>query len=124
MVMKHLGTHFMVELYGCDSKTIGDVDAIEKIMIAAATKSKARIIDKKFHTFSPHGVSGTVIIAESHLVIHTWPEHGYCAVDIFTCGDAIDNAAALKVLEKSLGSKHSSAMEIKRGLLKESDNKM
>ena len=122
MIMNHLGTHFMVELYGCDTKTIGDVDAIEEIMVAAATMAKAKIIDKKFHTFSPHGVSGVVIIAESHLVIHTWPEHGYCAVDIFTCGDRIDNAAALNVFEKRLNSKHSSAMEIKRGLLNKSDN--
>ena len=75
-MMKHLGTHFMVELYGCDSKTIGDVNAIEEAMSEAATMAKAKIIDKKFHTFSPHGVSGAVIIAQSHLVIHTWPEYG------------------------------------------------
>lgn len=112
----------MIELYGCNSKTIGDVEAVEKAMTIAANKSNAKIVDKKFHKFSPHGISGAVIIAESHLVIHTWPEHCYCAVDIFTCGDTIDNDAAFKVLEKRLGCRHSSAMEIKRGLLNKNYN--
>ena len=70
-----------------------------------------------FHTFSPHGVSGMVIVAESHFSIHTWPEYGYCAVDIFTCGDVIDNRLALDHIKKKICAKSVSILEMKRGIL-------
>ena len=70
-----------------------------------------------FHKFSPHGVSGIVVIAESHFSVHTWPEYGYCAVDIFTCGEDIKTDPPLDYLRRNLKADHYSVMEIKRGLL-------
>ena len=86
-------------------------------MEAAAQKAHATIINSTFHHFSPHGVSGVVVIQESHLAIHTWPEFGFAAIDIFTCGDTINALAAYEHLKTTLQAKHSSATEMQRGLL-------
>lgn len=115
--MKELGKHLIVELYECDREIINDLRAVEKIMIEAAVSAKATVVEHRFHKFAPHGISGVLIIAESHFAIHTWPEFGYCAVDIFTCGNLTDNSAALETLKKGFISNHYSAIEMKRGLL-------
>jgi len=70
-----------------------------------------------FHQFNPHGVSGVVVIAESHFSIHTWPEYGYCALDIFTCGEQIDSDLALQFLKQAFKAKSMSIVELKRGTL-------
>jgi S-adenosylmethionine decarboxylase len=115
--MKSLGNQLIIELYNCDCEKINDVDFVEKTLVEASIKAKATIIDKKFHKFSPHGVSGAVIIAESHFAIHTWPEYGYCAVDIFTCGDLTNNPAALEHIKEEFNASYYSATEMKRGIL-------
>ena len=92
--MKSLGRHILVEFHGCSAEILNDVPRIEKGMINAATESGATIISSVFHHFSPVGVAGVVVIQESHLAIHTWPEYRYAAVDLFTCGDRADPAAA------------------------------
>jgi S-adenosylmethionine decarboxylase len=115
--MKSLGNHLIVELYDCDKTLINNVDFVENTLVEASIKAKATIIEKKFHRFSPHGVSGAVIIAESHFAIHTWPEYGYCAVDIFTCGNLTDNPAALEHIKEAFKSGYYSATEMKRGIL-------
>jgi S-adenosylmethionine decarboxylase len=115
--MKQLGKHLIVELYECDADIINDLKLVENIMISAAVAAKATVVEHRFHKFAPHGISGVLIIAESHFAIHTWPEFGYCAVDIFTCGDLTDNEAALDTMKKGFKSNHYSAIEMKRGLL-------
>ncbi len=115
--MKSLGKHLIVELYGCDFDLINDVARIEKILVEAVAISKATIVQPVFHQFSPHGVSGVIVIAESHFTIHTWPEYGYCALDIFTCGELIDSDASLNYLKDALRADSMSVMEIKRGVL-------
>ncbi|HBI26269.1 MAG TPA: adenosylmethionine decarboxylase, partial [Peptococcaceae bacterium] len=70
-----------------------------------------------FHKFSPQGVSGVVIISESHLTIHTWPELGYAAVDVFTCGDKINPWDACKHLSEILQAEHVTATEMRRGIM-------
>lgn len=115
--MKSLGKHLIVELYGCDFDLINDVAQIEKILVEAVAISKATIVQPVFHQFSPHGVSGVIVIAESHFTIHTWPEYGYCALDIFTCGELIDSDASLNYLKDALRADSMSVMEIKRGVL-------
>jgi len=115
--MKALGNQLIAELHGCDPQTIDSVQQVERIFVEAAEKAKATVIDFKFHRFSPHGVSGAVIIKESHFTVHTWPEYGYCAVDIFTCGDQTDNSAALNAIKKGLRAEQISITEIRRGLL-------
>lgn len=116
--MKALGRQILVEFYDCDSNVINDVDMIESILIEGTRKAKATIISHNFHKFSPHGVSGTVVIAESHVAIHTWPEYGYAAVDIFTCGETIDPWIIQEFLKENFLSSQVSSMELKRGLFK------
>jgi S-adenosylmethionine decarboxylase len=115
--MKSLGRHLLVELYDCDPGRIADVHTVEEIMLESARRSGAEIIKPVFHRFEPWGVSGVVVIAESHFSIHTWPEYAYCAVDIFTCGDDIDNNTALKYIHAEFRSKSLSIVEMKRGVL-------
>jgi S-adenosylmethionine decarboxylase len=116
--MKALGRQILVEYYSCDSGIIDDVEAIETILLEATVASGATVISHNFHKFSPHGVSGTVVIAESHVAIHTWPEYGYAAVDIFTCGETIDPWIIQEHLQNAFKSGNISSMEMKRGLFK------
>ncbi len=75
------------------------------------------MVQEAFHLFNPHGVSGVVVIAESHLAIHTWPEYGYAAVDLFTCGDDVSPDVAFEYLKEKLGATTFTAFEMKRGIL-------
>lgn len=86
-------------------------------MEEAAKRSGATIVDEVFHLFNPHGVSGVVVIAESHLAIHTWPEYGYAAVDLFTCGEEVDPWQAYEFLKKRFKAQFTSTMELRRGEL-------
>ena len=113
--MAALGRHIIVELYDCTPNLLNDVVHIEKSMEVAATKAGATIINSTFHHFSPYGVSGVVVIQESHLAIHTWPEYGYASVDLFTCGDTVDPWVSYKVLKERLEAAHGSALELQRG---------
>lgn len=115
--MRSLGRHFIVEYHDCDSNALNNPEILETHLLEAVRLSGATAIQPFFHKFSPHGVTGIVIIAESHFAIHTWPEYGYCALDIFTCGDDIKSEPAVDYLRESLGAGHFSVMEIKRGLL-------
>jgi S-adenosylmethionine decarboxylase len=115
--MNALGRHILAEYYGCDIKILNDVKLIEHYMREAVVKSGATIIDSTFHRFNPHGVSGVVVIAESHMALHTWPEHGYAAVDFFTCGDSVDPWKALTYMSSKLKSSKTSSREIMRGLI-------
>ena len=111
---KALGNHILVEFMNCDPHIMNDVAAIERDMVDAAKKAEATVINSTFHHFSPYGVSGVVVIQESHLAIHTWPEYGYAAVDVFTCGD-MNSWIAFDHLKECFKSKSYSAIEIKRG---------
>ena len=115
--MRSLGRHLVVELFNCDSKVLDDVHKVETIMVDAAKHAHARIVDVVFHTFNPHGISGAVIIAESHLAIHTWPEYGYASIDIYTCGTEINPWRAYHYMVKKFKSKSMTAVEMKRGML-------
>jgi S-adenosylmethionine decarboxylase len=107
----------LVELYDCDKEALNDLGFIRKTMADAAIVCGAVVLGDSFHRFSPQGVSGVVIIAESHLSIHTWPEYGYAAVDVFTCGTSVQPEKAAGVLIAKLGSRNHSLMEIPRGVL-------
>lgn len=115
--MKALGRQIVVEYYGCNPDNLNDVAYIKRAMRDAALASGATIVQEAFHLFNPHGVSGVVVIAESHLTIHTWPEYGYAAVDLFTCGDDVDPEHAFDHLKAALGAETFSAIEMKRGVL-------
>lgn len=107
----------MVEYHSCTEGQLDDPEFIRAHMCEAALISGATIVEQVFHHFSPHGVSGVVVIAESHMTIHTWPEYGYAAVDLFTCGDEVDPWKGFEYLKEKLGSQNVSMTELKRGLI-------
>ena len=115
--MKALGQHLILELYGCSSKTLSSVADVQDAMIKGARAADATIIDSIFHHFTPYGVSGVVVIAESHFAIHTWPEHNFASVDLFTCGDKTRPWEAFKTIKKMFKATHFSVMKLERGLL-------
>ncbi|HQU72273.1 MAG: S-adenosylmethionine decarboxylase proenzyme [Calditrichaeota bacterium] len=116
--MKALGRHILAEFFDCDNDILDDTEKIELIMKRAAIECGATIISSTFHEFNPHGVSGVVVIAESHLAIHTWPEYGYAAVDVFTCGETVDPAVAKTVIQEHLDAQDAKMVQINRGELK------
>ena len=93
-----------------------DLPYIRSALLEAAEKTGATIVGQSFHQFSPQGVTGVVSIAESHLCIHTWPEFGYAAVDIFTCGEGFRPREAAEMVVRSLESEEHSITEIERGV--------
>lgn len=115
--MNALGRHILVEFVGCNPEILNDVSVIEKSMVDAAQKAGATVIQSNFHHFSPFGVSGVVVIQESHLAIHTWPEYQYAAVDLFTCGESVDPWISFDHLKTSFQSKNHSGIEMWRGSL-------
>ena len=115
--MNALGKHLLLELKDCDREVLNNLEFLKGMLSAAASEAGATVLGESFHQFSPQGVSGAVIIAESHLFIHTWPECGYAAVDIFTCGNSVKPEKAAQKLIKELGAKSHSILEIKRGIL-------
>jgi len=115
--MKSLGVQLIVELYGCDRSLLDDPTHSERILVDAINGSGATVIQPFFHHFSPHGVSGVVVIAESHVAIHTWPEYAYCALDIFTCGSQVKPELILDHIRSEFRAKEVSVMEVKRGTL-------
>ncbi len=117
--MNALGTHILLELKRCNTELLNDLPYLQDALLKAAERVGATVIGQSFHQFSPHGVTGVVAIAESHLCIHTWPEHAYAAVDIFTCGVGFEPQKAVGLIVESLECEEHSMTEIKRGLLPE-----
>ncbi|MCP4754028.1 MAG: adenosylmethionine decarboxylase [Proteobacteria bacterium] len=115
--MQPLGKQFLAELYKCDQEILNNVEMIQSIMQQAADSCGATIVDSKFHRFSPHGVSGMVLIAESHLAIHTWPEYGYAAFDLFTCSSKLDSVRCLKHIEQKLNAETCIVKKMDRGFV-------
>ena len=116
--MSTLGRHIIVEFYNCQPEILNSVVHIEQHMEAAARTAGATVINTTFHHFSPYGVSGVVVIQESHLAIHTWPEYGYASVDLFTCGDTVDPWVSYDFLKNAFKASHGSAVEMRRGEMK------
>jgi len=112
-----LGRHLLLELKDCNREVLNDLSFLKAVLTEAASEAGATVLGESFHQFNPHGVSGVVIIAESHLFIHTWPECGYAAVDIFTCGNSVKPEKAAQKLIRELGAKNHTVLEIQRGIL-------
>lgn len=101
-----LGRQLTIDYYDCRREALSNCAALEEAFVSAARVSGATVISASFHAFEPQGISGVVIIAESHFTVHAWPEHDYAAVDIFSCGEHIDFKKAMDVLAVFLGSGH------------------
>ncbi|MFH1651667.1 MAG: adenosylmethionine decarboxylase [Chloroflexota bacterium] len=115
--MNALGRHMLLECKHCRPGVLNDLEFLRTTLLTAATECGATVLGDSFHPFEPQGVSGVVIIAESHISIHTWPEYDYAAVDIFTCGTNVQPDIAAQVIIEKLEAKDHSVVEIQRGLL-------
>lgn len=114
--MKALGRHLLIDLYDCGVDLLDDRDYIEAQLRLAAKAAGARILGAIFHRFNPHGVTGVLVVQESHLAIHTWPERGYAAIDLFTCGSEIDPWLAYQTLKQAFAAGRDNVVEVNRGL--------
>ncbi|GAE93005.1 S-adenosylmethionine decarboxylase proenzyme [Gracilibacillus boraciitolerans JCM 21714] len=106
----------MLNYGGCNIDLLNDMERLEKTFVNAALKAGAEIREVAFHKFAPMGVSGVVIISESHLTIHSFPEHGYASIDVYTCGDIIDPNVAVDFIEEELEAKTTEKLEVPRGM--------
>ncbi len=123
--MESLGRHLLAEFSGCDAAALGDLAGVTEAMLEAARRSGATVVTQSFHRFGGGGgVSGVVIIAESHLAIHTWPEHEFAAVDFFTCGGKVDQAVAITHLKEALRCVRVETVEVSRGPLRVNEPQM
>lgn len=114
--MDTMGRHVIAELWNCNVEKLNNLKLIEKIMVEAALEAGAEIREVAFHKFAPMGVSGVVIISESHLTIHSFPEHGYASIDVYTCGDIIDPNVAAQFITTALEASKYEAIEVARGM--------
>jgi S-adenosylmethionine decarboxylase proenzyme len=110
-----LARHTLLELHGCEPAMLNSPSALKELLCASVILGHGTIVTDVFHTFSPHGVSGVVVIAESHVAIHTWPERGYAAVDIFSCGSTLDHAAIRDHIRSGLHANTVECRELTRG---------
>lgn len=110
-----LGRHIVAEMYGCDRRYLSDPQLMEELLIEAARKAELTIVASKTHNFIP-GVTSLVIVGESHLAIHTWPEYGYAALDVFVCGSK-DPWKAYNVVYEKLKPERVKVTELKRGVI-------
>ena len=106
------GVHLIVDLHGATG--LNDIDLIEETLRRCVTAASATLLHIHLHHFQPTGVSGVAVLAESHISIHTWPEAGYAALDIFMCGKA-DPDACIPVLREAFKAKRVDVDEILRG---------
>ncbi|MEL6578783.1 MAG: adenosylmethionine decarboxylase [Cyanobacteria bacterium J06621_12] len=119
--MEHMGTHLVIDAWQAPAELLNDPNAIRAALIKAITVGKATLIDLCVHQFSPHGVTATATLAESHIAIHTWPEHGYFAADLFFCGAGKPQIAA-KILQTDLKARQIKIQELKRGFIPTAPN--
>lgn len=113
--MQEVGRQFVVELWGC-TRNVNDPEAIRRGLHRAVARAGTTALNIHVHTFNPHGVSGMAMIAESHIAVHTWPEMGYVALDVFTCGSKAMPEAAIEVFRDLFGPERTSVLEIRRGI--------
>lgn len=114
MVSSPASRHLLLELHGCDPRRLNDPVVVATCLEEAAVRAGATIVDRLFHRFSPQGVTGVVVVEESHFSVHTWPEHGYAAADFFTCG-ACTPERAVEVLVEAFGASHHDVLVVDRG---------
>ncbi len=114
--LRALGRHLLLELFDCEVEALNSLEAVKTALVEAARRARATIVDVVFHEFNPFGISGVVVIAESHLSIHTWPEYRYAAVDIFSCGAMLQPEKAVAYLVEQFGAERTSVVELRRGV--------
>ena len=111
--IQQAGIHLILDLWG--AQNLNSMSKIKKLLTESVKACGATLLKTELHQFSPQGISGIAVIAESHISIHTWPEKGYAAMDIFTCGK-VDPYRALVIIKKILQPERVEMIEIKRGI--------
>jgi S-adenosylmethionine decarboxylase len=111
-----LGQHSLFDLWDCDPEQISNRDTLRETLLGVIKKHHGTIVEQVFHQFSPHGVTGVIVLAESHLAIHTWPEHRFAALDLFTCSATLDHAAIERSLVDALGARRIERKSEARGM--------
>lgn len=98
------GIHLLGEWYGCvaDMPEMTHAEALRRLCLRLSRDSGMTLVGDRFHQFAPAGVTGTVLLAESHLAIHTWPEHGFVTIDVYVCNYTTDNSAKAERLFRSM----------------------
>ena len=119
--MQRIGRHLILELWGCDADSINSIEVIQRAMTETVEACGATLLDLRVYPFTPIGVTGVAILSESHMMIHTWPEHGYAAVDVFTCGYHTDPGKAVPVLNRHFSPERVQVMEMNRGIITEGE---
>jgi len=115
--MKGVGTHLVLELWGCTNLNVPSV--VEQALRDIVAATKVNLLDLRVYPFAPQGVTGVAVVSESHIMIHTWPEHRYAAVDVFTCGEERDLAGAIEAVREHFTPERVQMMHIVRGILVE-----
>ncbi len=113
--MRALCQHTLIEYHDCNPESLKKSSEVKKLLSKAVLKGGGTIVKAVFHNFSPYGVSGVLVITESHVTIHTWPEHAYAAVDIFSCSKKLDHAAIRNELKLSMSAGRVSRKTFRRG---------
>ena len=114
-ISQEFGKHYLIELSGCNPDIISRVETVRDIFLEAAQRSKANVVNHFFHQFTPVGVSGVIVISESHFAVHTWPESSYAAADILSCGE-MDVQTAIDVLSERFQASKIDVRVEKRGV--------
>ncbi len=114
-----LGRHVLLELSGCPFTLLNDIGFIRRSFFEAARRAEVTVLSENFNIFNPQGVSGVLVIAESHMSVHTWPEYGYAAIDVFTCGDNALPDRAVEFLTGVFRPSESRSYVIRRGMMEE-----
>jgi len=119
--MRTIGRHIIMECSGCNPEILNNLERVQSIIIDAALAAKAEVRERAFHRFTPQGVSGVVVISESHISVHTWPEYGYAALDIYTCGQETLPQRACDYVLREFQAQKAKLIELKRGIPKEGE---
>lgn len=109
-----MGTHLVLDAWDVPKEVLNDAEKIHRALLEAISAGEATLIDLCIHQFSPYGVTATATLAESHIAIHTWPEYGYFAADLFFCG-AGKPLIAMEVLKQKLQVSEIKLQQIERG---------
>lgn len=110
-----VGSQVVLDLYECETSHLDDLEWVKSTLVSAARAAGATIVETVFHQFAPWGISGVVVIAESHLAIHIWPENRYAAIDVFTCGETVQIEVAIAHLKRAFRSKRAVQQRFTRG---------
>ena len=113
--MDPIGTHFIADLYECPRDLLDDESFITKSLREAVDRGMATLLHQVSHHFEPQGVTALALIAESHVAVHTWPEYGYAAIDVFTCGDRASAEKACNYLVGAFQAQRHTLEKLVRG---------